>query len=54
MSELANNIDRLSVRVEGYKKSPSNLEGITQRKEIDIGDNPILEIDPILEEGMMI
>ena len=53
MSELANNIDRLSVRVEDYKKNQENLEGITQKKEIDIGEDPILEIDPILEEGMM-
>ena len=30
-----------------------NLEGITLKKEIDIGKDPILEIDPILEEGMM-
>ena len=30
-----------------------NLEGITRKTEIDIGEDPILEIDPILEEGMM-
>ena len=48
MSELANSIYRLSVRVEDYKKSSENLEGITQKKEIDKGEDPILEIDPIL------
>ena len=30
-----------------------NLEGITQKTEIDIGEDPILEIDPIIEVGMM-
>ena len=54
MSELANNIDRLSVRAQDYKKSPRKSRRAYSEKEIDIGEDPILEIDPFLEEGMMI
>ena len=54
MSELANIIDRLSVELRITRNHQENLEGITQKKEIDIGEDPSLDIDPILEEDMMI
>ena len=53
---MANNIDRLSVSQQELRitrNHQENLEEITQKKEIDKGEDPILEIDPILEEHMM-